>query len=96
MNISEVYFMNVIYFYSTWDLSVDDLIIQDSIGLHLIYVQTVSDIENGWILVPKESLKHLTSLQSQANKHDVRKPIENNCKSSNIGVCCNFFSFHFY
>ncbi|CAG7816069.1 unnamed protein product [Allacma fusca] len=54
----------------TWDLSVDDLIIEDKVGLHLIYVQTVSDIENGWIAVPKESLKQLTSLQSHGNKRD--------------------------
>jgi sorting nexin-17 len=45
--------------------------VEDRTGLHLIYVQTVSDIENGWILVPREVLKQLTSFQSQGNKKDV-------------------------
>lgn len=56
---------------SGWDLSHDDLLMDDRIGLHMLYVQMVSDIENGWIIVPKEVLKQLTALQSQGNKKDV-------------------------
>ena len=73
----------------------DDLIIQDSIGLHLIYVQTVSDIENGWILVPKESLKNLTSLQSQANKRDVSESIQKISKSKKLRFHNSFVSFQY-
>lgn len=43
----------------------------DRVGLHMLYVQMVSDIENGWIVVPKEVLKQLTALQSQGSKKDV-------------------------
>jgi len=45
---------------------------EDRDALHLVYVQTVSDIENGWISVPREVLKKLTVLQSDGNKKEVR------------------------
>ncbi|ODM99979.1 Sorting nexin-17 [Orchesella cincta] len=54
-----------------WDLSHDDLLMDDRVGLHMLYVQMVSDIENGWIIVPKEVLvKQLTALQSQGSKKE--------------------------
>lgn len=56
---------------SNWDLTNDDLLMDDRVGLHMLYVQMVSDIENGWIVVPKEVLKQLTALQSQGSKKDV-------------------------
>jgi len=60
-------------FASGWDLTSDELMVEDRTGLHLIYVQTVADIENGWITVPREVLKQLTAYQSQGNKKDVSK-----------------------
>jgi sorting nexin-17 len=51
-----------------WDNSKDEMLMDDRVGLHLLYVQTVSDIENGWISVPKEHLKALTVLQSRGEK----------------------------
>jgi len=51
-----------------WDNSKDDVLMEDRVGLHLLYVQTVSDIENGWISIPKEHLKTLTVLQSHGEK----------------------------
>nr|XP_009917121.1 PREDICTED: sorting nexin-17 [Haliaeetus albicilla] len=39
---------------SYWDSSYDDDVMEHRVGLNLLYAQTVSDIEHGWILVNKE------------------------------------------
>lgn len=40
------------------------------VALNLLYAQTVSDIERGWILCNKETQLQLTSLQARGAKRD--------------------------
>jgi len=55
---------------SRWESTTNDLLETDSVGLHLLYVQTVADIESGWIHVDKEKLHALAVLQTQGKKAD--------------------------
>lgn len=51
-----------------WESAADTLLESDPVGLHLLYVQTVADIESGWIQVDKEKLHSLAVLQTQGKK----------------------------
>ncbi|XP_068792661.1 sorting nexin-17 isoform X4 [Struthio camelus] len=61
---------------SYWDSSYDDDVMEHRVGLNLLYAQTVSDIEHGWILVNKEQHRQLKSLQEKVSKKEVRLPSE--------------------
>ncbi|XP_074847697.1 sorting nexin-17 isoform X2 [Carettochelys insculpta] len=43
---------------------------EQRVGLNLLYAQTVSDIERGWILVTKEQHRQLKSLQEKVSKKE--------------------------
>ncbi|NWX94791.1 SNX17 protein, partial [Nothoprocta pentlandii] len=53
-----------------WDSSYDDDVMEHRVGLNLLYAQTVSDIERGWILVNKEQHRQLKSLQEKVSKKE--------------------------
>lgn len=55
---------------SYWDSAYDSDVMEDLVGLDLLYIQTVSDIERGWILVNKEQHRQLKSLQEKASKKE--------------------------
>uniref|UniRef100_A0A673N7W9 Sorting nexin-17 n=1 Tax=Sinocyclocheilus rhinocerous TaxID=307959 RepID=A0A673N7W9_9TELE len=55
---------------SYWDTSYDSDVMDDRVGLNLLYAQTVSDIERGWILVNKEQHRQLKSLQEKGSKKE--------------------------
>ncbi|NWJ04468.1 SNX17 protein, partial [Crypturellus undulatus] len=55
---------------SYWDSSYDDDVMEHRVGLNLLYAQTVSDIERGWILVNKEQHRQLKSLQEKVSKKE--------------------------
>ncbi len=55
---------------SYWDSSYDDDVMEHHVGLNLLYAQTVSDIEHGWILVNKEQHRQLKSLQEKVSKKE--------------------------
>ncbi|XP_067406638.1 sorting nexin-17 [Emydura macquarii macquarii] len=55
---------------SYWDSSYDDDVMEQRVGLNLLYAQTVSDIERGWILVSKEQHRQLKSLQEKVSKKE--------------------------
>ncbi|MEE6515309.1 hypothetical protein FKM82_023955, partial [Ascaphus truei] len=55
---------------SYWDASYDDDVMENRVGLNLLYAQTVSDIERGWIQVNKEQLRQLKSLQEKVSKKE--------------------------
>lgn len=55
---------------SYWDSAYDSDVMEDLVGLNLLYIQTVSDIERGWILVNKEQHRQLKSLQEKASKKE--------------------------
>ncbi|XP_058611161.1 sorting nexin-17 isoform X2 [Onychostoma macrolepis] len=55
---------------SYWDTAYDNDVMDDRVGLNLLYAQTVSDIERGWILVNKEQHRQLKSLQEKGSKKE--------------------------
>ncbi|ROL09252.1 Sorting nexin-17 [Anabarilius grahami] len=55
---------------SYWDTAYDSDVMDDRVGLNLLYAQTVSDIERGWILVNKEQHRQLKSLQEKGSKKE--------------------------
>lgn len=55
---------------SYWDLSYDLELISDHVALNLLYVQTVSDVEKGWILCARERQQELATLQARGAKRE--------------------------
>uniref|UniRef100_UPI00398F53F6 sorting nexin-17 isoform X5 n=1 Tax=Pristiophorus japonicus TaxID=55135 RepID=UPI00398F53F6 len=55
---------------SYWDSAYDNDVMENRVGLNLLYVQTVADIERGWILVNKEQHRQLKSLQEKGSKKE--------------------------
>lgn len=55
---------------SYWDSAYDDDVMENRVGLNLLYAQTVADIERGWILVTKEQHRQLKSLQEKVSKKE--------------------------
>lgn len=55
---------------SYWDMAYDADVMDNRIGLNLLYAQTVADIERGWILVNKEQHRQLKSLQEKGSKKE--------------------------
>ncbi|XP_029452213.1 sorting nexin-17 isoform X4 [Rhinatrema bivittatum] len=55
---------------SYWDASYDNDVMENRVGLNLLHAQTVSDIEQGWILVNKEQHRQLKSLQEKVSKKE--------------------------
>ncbi|XP_068135893.1 sorting nexin-17 isoform X1 [Hyperolius riggenbachi] len=55
---------------SYWDSSYDEDVMESRVGLNLLYAQTVSDIERGWIQVSKEQHRQLKSLQEKVSKKE--------------------------
>jgi len=43
----------------------------DRVALNLLYVQTVGDIEQGWIICDEETKQQLAALQSKGAKREV-------------------------
>uniref|UniRef100_A0A674PLP1 Sorting nexin 17 n=1 Tax=Takifugu rubripes TaxID=31033 RepID=A0A674PLP1_TAKRU len=60
----------VCFFYSYWDTAYDGDVMDNRVGLSLLYAQTVSDIERGWILVNKDQHRQLKSLQEKGSKKE--------------------------
>ncbi|TRZ01331.1 hypothetical protein DNTS_025524, partial [Danionella cerebrum] len=55
---------------SYWDMAYDGDVMDDRVGLNLLYVQTMADVERGWILANKEQHKQLKSLQEKGSKKE--------------------------
>uniref|UniRef100_A0A3B3RML3 Sorting nexin-17 n=1 Tax=Paramormyrops kingsleyae TaxID=1676925 RepID=A0A3B3RML3_9TELE len=55
---------------SYWDSAYDSDVMDNRVGLNLLYAQTVSDIERGWILVNKDHHRQLKSLQEKGSKKE--------------------------
>ncbi|KAF6716098.1 Sorting nexin-17 [Oryzias melastigma] len=58
---------------SYWDMAYDHDVMDNRVGLNLLYAQTVSDIERGWILVNKDQQRQLKSLQEKGSKKEVKR-----------------------
>lgn len=59
-------------YFSYWDTSYDDDLLENKITMNLLYVQANSDIERQWILATKEQLNHLANLRKKGSKREVR------------------------
>jgi sorting nexin-17 len=57
---------------SYWDPSYDLELMSNQVALNMLYVQTVADVERGWVLSNKEMKQQLASLQARGAKKEVR------------------------
>lgn len=55
---------------SYWDPEYDIELMSNPVAMNLLYVQTVSDVERGWILCSTEMQSQLTSLQARGAKRE--------------------------
>lgn len=55
---------------SYWDMSYDADVMENRMGLNLLYAQTLWDIERGWILVNKDQHRQLKSLQEKGSRKE--------------------------
>nr|CAD7603277.1 unnamed protein product [Timema genevievae] len=55
---------------SYWDPGYDLELMSDSVALNLLYVQTVADVEHGWVLTNKETQQRLALLQARGAKQE--------------------------
>ncbi|XP_071804503.1 sorting nexin-17-like [Asterias amurensis] len=53
-----------------WDANYDDDLIADSVGLQLLYVQVVNDIERGWVQANPDQIKRLETLKSKGSRKE--------------------------
>lgn len=51
-----------------WDTSFDADVMESKVGCNLLFVQTVADVENGWVMAPKASLRQLKQIQSKGER----------------------------
>lgn len=58
---------------SYWNSAYDEELMHDDVALNLLYIQAASDIDRGWISVPKESQDRLASLRAGGNKKEYLK-----------------------
>ena len=54
-----------------WDSTWDDDLLTNDVATEMLYLQTVSDVERGWIHASKESRRLLRSYQDQNDKREV-------------------------
>ncbi|GFG30468.1 hypothetical protein Cfor_09310 [Coptotermes formosanus] len=55
---------------SYWDPGYDLELMSNQVALNLLYVQTVADVERGWVLSSKEMKQQLASLQARGAKKE--------------------------
>ncbi|CAM1322467.1 SNX17 (predicted) [Pycnogonum litorale] len=53
-----------------WDSGYDVDLLEDRVALNLLYVQTVSDVERGWVVTTKDTQRQLTTLQVKGSKKE--------------------------
>ncbi|XP_065174639.1 sorting nexin-17-like [Sycon ciliatum] len=51
-----------------WDPVYDADLLDDKVGCNLLFVQTVADLENGWIMAPKATARQLKQIQSKGDR----------------------------
>lgn len=53
---------------SCWDTSLDDALLAETATLNLLYIQTLADIERGWILTSADTKQQLALMQAKGAK----------------------------
>lgn len=60
-----------------WDSTYDLDLMRDRIALNLLYIQSASDVERGWIIASRDILTHLNDLQISGNKKEYMNIVRN-------------------
>jgi sorting nexin-17 len=60
-----------------WDLTFDIDLMRDRIALNLLYIQSISDVECGWIMTNAEVRQRLNSLQEIGDKKEYMNIVRN-------------------
>lgn len=60
-----------------WEPSFDLDLMRDKIALNLLYIQSISDIERGWVIASPETRQCLSSLQLSGNKNEYMSIVRN-------------------
>lgn len=55
-----------------WDMTYDLELLNDSVALNLLCIQTIAEIRGSWISVTKESRHRLENLEKSGDKKEVR------------------------
>jgi len=55
---------------SSWDSRIDDQLLKHKVTLNLLYIQTLSDVERGWVQACPETRRQLAHLQSRGAKEE--------------------------
>ncbi|KAB7498647.1 Sorting nexin-17 [Armadillidium nasatum] len=53
---------------SYWNLNNDFTVAEDKVGLNLLYIQTMAEIEKGWISASKDIMRRLAAFQARGAK----------------------------
>ena len=53
---------------SSWDASLDDVLLAEASTLNLLYIQTLADLERGWVLTSAETKQQLALMQARGSK----------------------------
>lgn len=56
--------------FSYWDSNYDSELIMDPVALNLVYVQTVTEVEKGWISCTRDIKSQLANFQSKLAKRE--------------------------
>ncbi len=57
---------------ASWDAAVDEQLMAHPTTLNLLYVQTLAEVERGWIQATAETKRQLASMQARGAKREVR------------------------
>ncbi|KAL7040992.1 hypothetical protein ACKWTF_000571 [Chironomus riparius] len=60
-----------------WDSSYDLDLMRDRIALNLLYIQSISDFERGWIITNNDTKQKLNLLQASGNKSEYMSIVRN-------------------
>lgn len=63
-------FLPLLSFFSYWDSNFDFELMNDSVAVNLLYVQTVAEVEKGWIIATRDIKSQLTSFQVSLAKKE--------------------------
>lgn len=60
-----------------WDGAYDSDLMRDRVSLNILYIQTLSDVERGWVVATNDIKEQLSTLQATGNKKDYMNAVKN-------------------
>lgn len=60
-----------------WDGAYDAELMRDHVSLNILYIQTLSDVERGWVVATNDIKEQLSTLQATGNKFDYMNAVKN-------------------